>query len=99
MSAMLAIERHIYETALAEQLQHLSAEIVKLHIAAPAKGHEAEHLAKADSHLQLAIQSLKLAKSVARWECQAQILESQLEASVELIGRSPEAMRREKGER
>lgn len=75
-----------------ERLEAIQSEIAALAVTL-GDSLEAQHLDHTELVLKNAVRTLRDARNEAAIRC-PELLEAQLEASVELIGRSPERMRR-----
>lgn len=94
---MMAIERFFRDLLTIERLEQLHGEISALggSLYRIDEAQELLSITRAERFVQLAVRALKAAQAEARAHCQPEMLEAQLSASLELVGRSPERMRRE----
>jgi len=95
---MLPIERFYRHQALLEDVQRLDERIAAIAetLYRTEDGPELDHLNMVSRSLGFVLRSLREAQNAARVECAPELLEAQMKASLELIGVSPERMRREK---
>lgn len=93
---MISIERLYRHRLMIEQLQEKSLELGKTaqSLYRREDDNELTSLHQADQAVRLAIRALREAEREARAACEPALIEAQFTASIELIHRSPERMRR-----
>lgn len=94
---MIPIERFYRDLVAIERVQAIQGElaVVEDTLYRAEDAQELLYLTRAGRFLQLAARALKEAQAEARTHCQPDLLQAQLKASIELVGQSPERMRRE----
>lgn len=93
---MTAVERMYRSILLQERLAVIQSEIAVVAETLWSSSAERElgALNHAERALDIAVNALKEAERESRKECQPELIESQLKASIELINTSPERLRR-----
>lgn len=94
---MLAIERMYRHELLIERLEQIQSEmaVVAASLYRIEDEHEHEYLNRAEALLSRAVKALHDARAEVRSKIQPELIEAQFKASIELVHRSPERMRKQ----